>query len=127
MSNVILNFFIIQNYLKVNHWQTSSYATHIAIGNLYDALNLLIDQFIETLQGKIGKHIQFKNPEKIEISNQSDNDVKRLITICIKWIESELPKILLRDEKIVMSSDLKNIADEMVGELNKALFLLTLN
>lgn len=127
MSNVVLNFFIIQNYLKINHWQTSSYATHVAIGNLYDALNLLIDQFIETLQGKMTKHIQFKNPEKIEISNQSDNDVKRLITICIRWIENELPKILLRDEKIVMSSDLKNIADEMVGELNKTLFLLTLN
>jgi hypothetical protein len=127
MSNVILNFFIIQNYLKINHWQTTSYATHVAIGNLYDTLNVLIDQFIETLQGKMPNHITFKNPEKIEITNQSDKDIKKLLSVCVRWIENELPKILLRDEKITMSSDLKNIADEMISQFNKTLFLLTLN
>lgn len=123
----MLNFFIIQNYLKINHWQTSSYSQHVAIGNLYDVLTPLMDQFIETLQGQLPERIMFKKVESIDINNQTDKDIKKILQISAKWLQNELPKILLRDESLTMNTDLKNIVDEMLGEINKTLFLLTLS
>jgi hypothetical protein len=127
MSYVILNFLTIQNYLKINHWQTNSYPVHVAIGNLYDSLDKLMDKFIEVLQGQTTHIMLPKMGENIEISNKTDKDIKAVLNISIKWIQNELPKIIFRDLGIKMSDDLKNISDEMVGEINRTLFLLTLS
>ena len=41
--------------VKLYHWNTISYASHIATDDLYTGLNTLIDQFVEILLGKNNK------------------------------------------------------------------------
>ena len=38
--------------VKLTHWSTGSYAAHMALGELYDALDT--DEIVETYQGKYG-------------------------------------------------------------------------
>ena len=48
-------FFSIQINLKLYHWQTNSYARHIATDSILTKIDPLIDTFIEIYQGKFGK------------------------------------------------------------------------
>jgi len=52
--NIITKLLTVQNQLRVYHWQTKSYAEHKALGKLYESLDGLTDQFIETLAGTKG-------------------------------------------------------------------------
>ena len=45
----------IQTQLRFFHWQTKSYARHQAYGGTYDAMDGLIDNFVEVLMGKYGR------------------------------------------------------------------------
>lgn len=116
----IKNLLTILNQLKIYHWQTKSYAQHQALGGAYDALNVSIDQFIEVYMGKYGRieakggstTVDLFNIEQIPVDNFVNNAVDYIISIEIPNKESD--------------SDLMNIRDEMLAELNKLKYLLTL-
>ena len=77
--NLITNLLTLHNQLKVYHWQTRSYAAHIAFGGAYDVLTLLIDQFIEVYQGKNGL-LKAQNNFTITLRNlNGDEDVTKFI------------------------------------------------
>ena len=107
--------------LHVYHWQTDSYAAHQAFGQAYDTLDSLMDQFVETFMGKYGK-VASKDGFDINLSNITDKKPNEFIDSVIDFLTNELPKSL----KSETDTDLLNIRDEMVGELNKLKYLLTL-
>ncbi len=47
--NLISTFLCMQSQLRVWHWQTNSYAEHKALGKLYESLDGLVDDFVETV------------------------------------------------------------------------------
>lgn len=105
----------IQNQLKVYHWQTNSYAKHMAFGGAYDGLGALIDDFVEILMGIEG--IVAIAPLKLANKNQLDEKEFILESIeIIKEFKSSLEEY----------PDLLNIADEMIAVLGKLKYLLTL-
>jgi hypothetical protein len=116
----IKNLLTILNQLKVYHWQTTSYAQHQALGGAYDALNGLIDQFIEVYMGKYGRieakggstTVDLFNTDQLPVDGFVDNAVNYLVSL-------EIP-----DKNA--DTDLMNIRDEMLAELNKLKYLLTL-
>ena len=118
-SNV--NFLLgLQIQMKINHWQTKGYARHNAFGGFYDSLNDLIDTFVESAMGKYGRFTLDEETKTIQLSNLSELDMKGMIST-------------VRDAFVQMSeqldpsdTDLLNIRDEMLGELNKLSYLLTL-
>jgi hypothetical protein len=116
-SNV--NFFLgLQVQMKVNHWQTKGYARHKAFGEFYDVMDGLIDTFVESAMGKYGRFVLEDETKNVQINNLSDIDMKGLInTVREALVQIEL------DEK---DTDLLNIRDEMIGEVNKLSYLLTL-
>jgi len=85
MATFAAAFLGILSQLKVLHWQTKSYAKHVAYGGTYDALDGLIDSFT----------CEF---------------------------------LLSMDDKLdqTKDTDLLNIRDEMLAEINKLKYLLTL-
>ena len=116
----IKNLLTILNQIKIYHWQTKSYAQHQALGGAYDALSALIDQFIEVYMGKYGRieakggstTVDLFNMDQLPVNGFVDNAVDYLVGIEIPDKESD--------------TDLMNIRDEMLAELNKLKYLLTL-
>jgi DNA-binding ferritin-like protein len=106
--------------LHVYHWQTDSYAAHQAFGQAYDALDGLMDQFVEVFMGKYGK-VASKEGFNVNLSNITDKKPVEFIDTVIDFLTTELPKSLKEND-----TDLLNIRDEMLAELNKLKYLLTL-
>lgn len=107
--------------VKVYHWWTHSYAEHRATDELYGKLNKYIDKFVEVMLGKTGSRLNMKN-KKIIFTNPSTK--KEFIKTINEY------KLLLRNKMdiyidIVKDTDLLNIRDEILGNLNQFLYLLT--
>jgi DNA-binding ferritin-like protein len=108
-----------QSQMRVFHWQTESFAQHKAFGEAYEALDGLIDNFVEIYQGKNG----IQNPAeglKIKLENLDDNPVD-MIDVFIDYLKDDLPSMLDKAD-----TDLLNIRDEMLGTLNQTKYLLLL-
>jgi hypothetical protein len=118
--DLITKFLTLHNQLKVYHWQTDSYAQHRAFGGAYDAFTGYIDQFVEEFMGQYSR-IMNKEGFKAVSSNITDKDPEKFIEEYITFLVVELPKGL--NEK---DTNLLNIRDEMLGELQKLKYRLTL-
>ena len=118
--DLITKFFALHNQLKIYHFQTDNYAQHQAFGGAYDAFTGLIDQFVEEFMGQYSR-IMNKEGFKPESSNITDKDPDKFIEEYISFLVTELPKGLKPAD-----TNLLNIRDEMLGELQKLKYLLTL-
>ena len=116
-----INFFLgLQSQLRICHWQTKGLGRHQAFGELYSSLDGLIDTFTETAMGKYGRFILDDESKTIELNNLSDIDIKSMIeTLRNSFVQ-------MTDELDPSDTDLLNIRDEMLGELNKFAYLITL-
>ena len=109
--------------IKLYHWKTSSYATHKATDELYTKLNANIDDFIEVLLGKSGTRtdlIGHKNIRLVDLS--SVETLKREVDGFKSYL------VGLNDNKamkLMSNTDLYNIRDTILGDLNQFLYLLT--
>lgn len=117
---IVTNLLTLHNQLKIHHWQTKSYAEHQAFGGAYDEFSDLIDEFIEVLMGKYGR-VHSNTGFKIELDNYQDLGTVEFVDKYIDYLVNELPKGLEETD-----TDLLNIRDEMLGQLNKLKYLLTL-
>lgn len=109
--------------VKLYHWKTHSYATHKATDELYDKLNGHIDQFIEVLLGKTGNRIDLTKHRSIRLLDlQSPKQLKREVEICKSYLVGLDRQRALQT---MSNSDLFNIRDEILGDLNQFLYLLT--
>ena len=61
-EQLIINFITLQQQFRILHWQTKSYARHIAYGGIYENLDELIDKFVEIYMGKYGR-VEFSSGE----------------------------------------------------------------
>jgi DNA-binding ferritin-like protein len=118
-SNV--NFLLsLQTQMKINHWQTKGFARHNAFGGFYDSLSGLIDTFVESAMGKYGRFTLDEETKTIQLSNLSELDMKGLVnTVRESFVQ-------MSEQLDPSDTDLLNIRDEMLGELNKLSYLLTL-
>ena len=117
---LISPFIRIQQQLRIFHWQTESYSQHKAFGKAYEALDGLIDAFVEAYIGKYGK-VKAKLTYSIELDNLSDN--------YITYVNDYIAYLLSLDNELDASkdSDLLNIRDEMLTVLNRLKYLLSLS
>jgi DNA-binding ferritin-like protein len=118
-SNV--NFLLsLQVQMKINHWQTKGFARHNAFGGFYDTLGGLIDTFVESAMGKYGRFTLDEETKTIQLSNLSELDMKGLVNTVRESL------VQMSEQLDPSDTDLLNIRDEMLGELNKLSYLLTL-
>jgi hypothetical protein len=106
------------NNIKLYHWNTFSYPQHKATDELYSSLGDNIDKFVEILLGKEHSRINTKYIQEIKIHNLKDE--KALIESINRY------KVYLEHMPESFGTDLLNIRDEILGDLNKFLYLLTL-
>lgn len=113
-------FLKIQNQLRIFHWQTSSYAQHKAFGKAYEHLDEQIDEFVEVFMGKYGRS-KAATSYNIELDNLG-SDYLDVVNSFIHYLIN-----ITDDVDPVNDTDLLNIRDTMLGELNRLKYLLTLN
>ena len=109
-----------QIQFKILHWQTKGFARHNAFGGVYDALGDLIDTFTETAMGKYGRFSFSENEKTLKLQNITELE----LSLFIKTIKGKL--LDMNSDLTDKDSDLLNIRDEMLGEINKLSYLLTL-
>lgn len=120
-EDIIEMFFHMQLNIKLYHWQTRSFARHKATDELLTNLSSLIDEFIEVYIGRY-KRPNFEGGISIEVAELTDDNAKQLIDGYIVAMKNRLPKYLKKDS----DTDLLNIRDEILSNLNKTLYLFTL-
>jgi len=106
------------------HWKTYSYATHKATDELYASLGVNIDKFVEVLLGKAQNRIKMRT-KNIPIKDMnSPQEFKREIESYKSYL------VNLSNNKALgaggmTNSDLLNIRDEILADLNQFLYLFT--
>jgi len=122
---IIVFFLEMLNTIKLYHWKTYSYATHKATDDLYSKLGENTDKFIEILLGKFGNRANLLNTTSIPVKDMhSAEEFKREI------IRYKSLLVSLTDHptmKLMTNTDLLNIRDEMLADLNQFLYLFTLH
>jgi DNA-binding ferritin-like protein len=120
---ITLVFFEILIMIKLFHWKTHSYATHKATDELYSSFNENMDKFIEVLLGKSGSRIHLSNQTNISLEEMDSQERLK------QKIESFKSYLVGLDNnpaiKLMSNTDLLNIRDEILGNMNQFLYLLT--
>ena len=121
---MITDLLTLQNQLRIFHWQTKSYAEHQAFGESYNKFSDLIDEFIEVFMGKYGV-IENEDGFTIKLLNYTN---KKDAVMCLnKNIDHLSSEKGLRNHLQKNDTDLFNLIDEMLSNLNKLKYLLTLS
>lgn len=123
-SNITCKFLEMLNTIKLYHWKTHSYATHKATDELYASLGEHIDKFIEILLGKAQNRITLRTKHIALKDITSPQEFKREIDAYKSYL------VGLNSNKALTSggmtnTDLFNIRDEILGDLNQFLYLFT--
>jgi hypothetical protein len=122
-KEVTVVFFEMLLMVKLFHWKTYSYATHKATDKLYAKLNEDIDSFIEVLLGKTGVRIDLTGQKNIRLIDlTSPEALKREIEAFKGYLVSLSSNKAM---KTMSNTDLFNIRDTILGDMNQFLYLLT--
>jgi hypothetical protein len=119
-EEIILKLVQIQNQFRFLHWQTMGDAKHRVYGDIYDSLGENMDKFAESMMGKYGRpefdaefSIMFQDISALSVQNFMDGITEFLVGM-VDQLDSRY------------DTDLLNIKDEMLGDINKLKYLLTL-
>lgn len=110
-----VNLLLFQAQLKIMHWGTESYAQHNAYGTTYESVDEGLDTLVESYQGYHGRIDFGKNCEFVSFSNVEPNSWLRSMLDCLNTLRENINE-----------SDLQNMIDELIGDVSKLMYLLTL-
>jgi hypothetical protein len=124
-QKIVIMFLQMLNTVKLFHWKTHSHSQHKATDELYSNLNTNIDTFVEIMLGKTGGRVNLTGVKSIPL-----NDYTNVIDFT-KEI-NKYKQFLINMNKdaginITNNSDLLNVRDEILGNLNQFTYLLTFN
>lgn len=121
-AEVVHLMMTLRDQVKLYHWQTLNYPRHIATNDLVTKLDANIDQFVEVYIGKYGRPKLSGKTASIHLRNHSDKEAIALLKEAIAWLTTDLSRKLKKTD-----TDLLNIRDTIVADLNQTLYLFTLN
>jgi hypothetical protein len=122
-QEVIVKFLEVLNMIKLYHWKTHSYATHKATDDLNAKLHGNVDSFVEVLLGKRGDRVNLTNKKSISLKDYTSPEAfKRELEKFKSYLVGLDNNSAL---KSMSNSDLYNIRDEMLANVNQFLYLLT--
>jgi hypothetical protein len=110
----------LRDQVKLYHWQTMSFPRHKATDELVTKLDTNIDQFVEVYVGKYGRPKLTGKNSSIRLRNHSDKEAVALLREAVTWLNTDLNRYLKKGD-----TDLFNIRDTIVADLNQTLYLFT--
>lgn len=114
---IYITFYTLQNTKKF-HWQTENYAQHKALDGFYESFFDLSDKFLEIYLGKFGRN-ELSYSDNIELINYVGTDL-------LQFYKNIYNELLTLFKNMNLGSDLRNVSEEILGEISKLSYLLTL-
>ena len=109
--------------IKLYHWKTMSFATHKATDELYAKMNSNMDSFVEILLGKTGERTHLETTREIRLMDLNSHESMK------KEMESFKTYLIAMNENPILQdgkhTDLLNIRDTILGDINQFLYLFT--
>ena len=118
-GQIVTVFFNIRDQVKMYHWQTKSFAEHKATDDLVGTLDTNIDKFVEAYMGRYGRPLIKKT---LPVKNLTVSGIRAFIARSSTWLSTKLPRMVKRTD-----TDLLNIRDEILADLNQIKYLFTLS
>jgi hypothetical protein len=106
--------------IRIFHWQTTVGDLHKTLGNFYDALDENTDKLVECMMGKYGR-FSIKDGSMSTITDYSDSALENLISMAESVYGIEARRMFVKDSEIC------NILDEILAEIQKLKYLKTLS
>ena len=135
MDKIVQELTQFRTQMKLYHWKTTSYSTHKATDELYAKMGELIDHFVEVMLGKeeMGGRSKLLNKPTgahhdaylLNLSLYSSNTEFKKQIEYYKTFLINLSKNAKFNSEI--NVDIMAIRDELLAELNKFLYLLSLH
>ena len=123
IGKITLTFLDMINQLKLYHWRTTSFARHKASCELLSEITSITDSIIETMQGSKNQRLEIPDDFNIiTLNNHTDDSMEELIEYFKQWLIETFPLYLQEND-----TDILNLRDELLQNLNKTLYLFTLN
>ena len=127
MSNEIIQYFLrLRNTMKVYHWMTLSYPRHKASDALIEKIDVISDKFVEVYMGRYGRDKSLNASSKktviLQLPSLSEKEVPEYLVEARDWLSERLPTMIKKND-----TELFNIRDELISELNQCLYLFTLS
>lgn len=128
-THIIRRMLEMLNLVHIFHWKTLSYPIHKATDMLYSNLNEHIDKYVEILIGKTNVRLNMNDFDCLKITmtsmkRKNMNDASQLYHIVSSFIRELI--VFHRKFDYELDTDLFNIRDEIIGDLNQFLYLLRL-
>jgi DNA-binding ferritin-like protein len=122
-QKIVAMFLQMLNTVKLYHWKTHSYSQHKATDQLYSDLNDNIDTFVEVMLGKKGDRVNLTGQKTIPLLDYTNLDTFKKEVEKYKQFLIDMNKTV--GLNLSNNSDLLNIRDEILGNLNQFTYLLT--
>ena len=120
-SKQIQFLFEIRNQIKLYHWQTYEHARHIATDKYLESLDKHIDYFVEVSMGKYGRPRVTGATATITLKNMTEKAAAIYLNAARSYLQGTFSKTINPKD-----TDLLNIRDEILGDLNQLVYLFTL-
>ena len=117
LNNIMKFFFTLQILNKMYHLSTTSFARHKASDAFDDDVQKHIDRFAEVYIGKYNVKPSISRMN-FDLQYLSDDGIVRLFTESRIYLENL--------DRLVVETELLNIRDELLADINKTLYLFNL-
>jgi hypothetical protein len=114
MGEFILTLLHAATNTHILHWQTKSFAEHMALGEFYQALPELIDAVVEATQGRTQLLVHFP----VHYYAPAANGLEEL-RMLKDYVDEERHK-----KGIPQDSEIQNLIDEIASQIDSTLYKL---
>lgn len=119
MDVIVPTLMEFRDQMKLYHWKTKSYARHKASCKFLELFDEKIDRIVETLMGARDKRVYDAFDLKFE--NYDDKNIIEYVKNFRDFLQKEFVKLVEKKD-----TDIINIRDEILGDVNRMLYLFTL-
>ena len=120
INYTVKTFMEMLNVIKLYHWKTHSFPEHTNTDHLHERMQKNVDEFVEVYLGKEGTRLKKWNKEMEARQYENTKDFKTRMYFYRNFV-IELKQCFNKEK----DSDLSNILDETLADLNQFLYLLT--
>lgn len=119
MHQIVKPMMEFRDQIKLYHWKTSSFARHKGTDKFLEKFDKLLDEFVEVLTGCRNEKVNDNFSVKFVLL--TDRTAEGYVISFRDWISNNLPGLLYDHE-----TDLLNLKDEILANVNRLLYLFRL-